>query len=234
MLYALIANDKIEATPNAKAICLLCGEPVFSKCGEINIWHWAHYKNKSCDNWYEPETKWHKNWKLAFGKNNCEIVIVKNGVRHIADIRTNKEIIIELQNSPIQKPIIRKREDFYGELMFWIINGNDFKNNFLIKKHQSPIDYDEEYARRYNPLHANFGKVSNNEPNNQLYFSWSWPRQSWSGVKRSVFIDFGDEYLFLVKSGMGTKSGTGIKVSKKDFLNKYEGDITLLPTLIEH
>ena len=132
MLFAIVNGEKVEAIPKTIGTCPLCERSVFSKCGEINIWHWAHRKDESCDTWYEPETKWHKNWKLIFGKENCEIVITKDGIKHIADIFTNESVVIELQNSPIQKPIIRRRENFYGERMLWVINGMHFKHNFKI------------------------------------------------------------------------------------------------------
>jgi len=109
MLFAIVNGEKVEATPKTTGKCTLCERTVFSKCGEVNVWHWAHHKDESCDSWYEPETEWHKNWKLTFGKDNCEIVIIKDSIRHIADIFTKENVVIELQNSPIQKPIIRKR-----------------------------------------------------------------------------------------------------------------------------
>jgi competence CoiA-like predicted nuclease len=70
------------------------------------------------------------NWKLAFGKECCEIPIIKE-TKHIADIKTKKNVIIELQNSPIPSTVIRTRETFYGEKMIWIVNGFNFKSNYL-------------------------------------------------------------------------------------------------------
>jgi competence CoiA-like predicted nuclease len=52
----------------------------------------------------------------SFGKENSEIVIKQDGIKHIADILTSNKVVIELQNSPIRKPDIRKRELFYGEI----------------------------------------------------------------------------------------------------------------------
>lgn len=66
MLYAIKNNEKIEALPKTTAVCSLCFKNVISKCGEVNVWHWAHTKLESCDKWYEPETKWHKDWKNKF------------------------------------------------------------------------------------------------------------------------------------------------------------------------
>lgn len=231
MLFATVNGEKVEAQPKTIGICPLCEREVFSKCGEVNVWHWAHHKDESCDSWFEPETEWHKNWKFVFGKDNCEIIISKDGVRHIADILTKDNVIIELQNSPIQKPIIRKRENFYGERMIWIINGKRFKENFSILK--SRIEEDEEYFRLHNPLSRHYGKVDNSWKS-ESNFSWSWCRKSWSDVQRYVFIDFGDEHLFWVKEGMGTSYGKGKKIAKGKFIDKYGGDLKLLATLIDN
>jgi len=231
MLFATVNGEKVEAKPKTIGICPLCERTVFSKCGEINIWHWAHHKDESCDAWYEPETAWHKNWKFIFGKDNCEIIISKDGVRHIADILTKDNVIIELQNSPIQRPIIRKRENFYGERMIWVLNGKHFKDNFSIYK--TALEEDDEYFRLYNPLSSQYGKVDNSRKND-YYFSWSWCRKTWCEVQRNVFIDFGDEHLFWVKEGMGTSAGKGRKITKEKFIEKYGGALELLTTLIDN
>jgi hypothetical protein len=230
MLFANLNGPKAEAKPGAKGSCPLCERSVFSKCGEVNIWHWAHHKGESCDSWYEPETEWHRNWKLAFGKENCEVVINQADGRHLADIRTIGEVVIELQNSPIQKSIIRERESFYGERMMWILNGKPFEENFLITK--SPFFEDEEYNRLHNPLARQNGIVQNT-PSDEYQFSWSWCRKSWNEVQRNVFIDFGNENLFWVKQGMGTKCGYGKQITKEKFLTKYGGNLELLGTLID-
>ncbi|WCO03515.1 competence protein CoiA [Psychroserpens ponticola] len=210
MIWALLNDEKTEAIPKTFGKCPLCGKKVVSKCGEIKVWHWAHLKDKSCDHWYEPETFWHLHWKLTFGKENAEIVIKKDGKRHIADILTNSDVVIELQNSPIQKSVIRKREKFYGERMLWLINGIDFKDNFEVSNQDN---FDVLY-RFYNNLPAN----------NKLVFDWKWARKSWEEVERSVFIDFGKESLFWVQTGMGTSRGEGKYISKEKFINKYGGD----------
>jgi Competence protein CoiA-like family len=231
MLFAKVNGEKIEAGPQTTGICPLCGGTVFSRCGEVNIWHWAHFKDKNCDSWCEPETEWHKNWKLVFGKDNCEIIMNKDGVKHIADIQTKENIVIELQNSPIQKSIIRSRETFYGERMIWIINGNHFRDNFSTFRYRSPqLEADDEYDRLHNPLSTQYGNVDNSRKG-ELKFSWSRARKSWSDVQRPVFIDLGGDDLFRVKEGMGTGSGKGKHVSKENFIKKYGGNLGLLATL---
>jgi competence protein CoiA len=188
----------------------------------VNVWHWAHLKQESCDNWYEPETKWHKDWKNQFGKELSEIIISKDGEKHIADIYTKDEIVIELQNSPILKPIIRKRELFYGERMIWVINGITFKDNFRIFKDTRYNDDDDYTVVGEILIDRYTGEIISEEKGEE--FSWSWCRKSWSEVLRHIFIDFGEENLFWVKKGMGTSKGRGKYVSKVKILNKYFGN----------
>jgi hypothetical protein len=254
MLYAILSGEKIEGVPNSRAKCQLCEEEVFSKCGEIKVWHWAHKANESCDGWYEPETEWHRQWKMIFGKDNSEVIIKKDGIKHIADILTKNEVVIELQNSPIQKPIVRRREQFYGEKMLWVINGERFKSNFNIHKPYDRQSY--EHAANYdwmsNYIKTSYGWINKytgdplsivdipksiDKPKpvvlDYLEFSWSWARKSWQDAIRPIFIDFGEEDLFWAKSGMGTSLGTGKRISKRRFIEKYGGDPNLLSNVIK-
>lgn len=139
MLWAIKEGERIKAIPNDKALCPLCKKEVISKCGKIKIWHWSHRKDYECDSFSEPETEWHFSWKKLFPKENQEV----NIENHRADIRTNKGIILELQNSSISPEEIMKREEFYKNLI-WIINGKTigkhiefFKLKFKWKWHQS-------------------------------------------------------------------------------------------------
>ena len=82
MLYGLVDNEKVLATPKTKAICLFCNGNLISRCGAVKVWHWAHTKTDNCDSWYEPETKWHYHWKMSFGKENTERIITKENEKH--------------------------------------------------------------------------------------------------------------------------------------------------------
>ena len=220
MIWALVENEKIEASPKTKGICLICGGKMHSKCGEVNVWHWAHDNNENCDLWYEPESIWHKHWKMTFGKENSEIGIEKQGTRHIADIRTNGNVVIELQNSPLLKPIIRERENFYGERMLWLLNGEKFKTNLVIKEFfEDKIYLERKMKIRW--LRDEPDKVK--EPDEE-YFKWKNPRKSWVDVQRPLFIDFGEESLFKVIEGMGTSQIRGKYISKEKFIQKYGGN----------
>ncbi|MBK7763711.1 MAG: hypothetical protein IPI46_10120 [Bacteroidetes bacterium] len=236
MLFANVNGQKHEATPKTFGICPLCNSTVFSKCGEINVWHWAHQKDEYCDNWYEPETAWHKSWKFVFGKDNCEIIIKREGEKHIADVLTNEGVVIELQNSPMPNHTAVEREKFYREQMIWIINGSHFRNNFTYEA--STLSYGEQWYWRNEVVQTEYGIVDKEtgelvtQPEKEYNFSWRWPRKSWEYAKRKIYIDFGDEYLFMVTAGMGTNQGKGKLISKKSFLSEHQGNLEFLETLI--
>lgn len=212
MFWANVNYEKTEPSPKSFGTCPLCNGKVHSKCGEINEWHWAHYKGENCDPWYEPESSWHLDWKNTFGKECAEQSIKKNGVLHRADILTKEGVVIELQNSPIPINVIYEREDFYGEKMLWVVNGIHFKDKFHI--HELDGSYN-----RWSSVHNQSKNL-----NGKKGFEWKHARKSWAEVNRPVFIDFDTETLFWAYHGMGTKKGLGIFVSKQDFINKYGGD----------
>jgi len=144
---------------------------------------------------------------MTFGKECSEQMIKKNGEVHRADVLTKNNVVIELQNSPIQIDVISEREEFYGERMLWLINGSHFKSNFRIfdiSKITDQIKYQSFSGRKG--------------------FKWNYARKSWAAVNRNVFIDFGTNILFWVRSGMGTKTGLGRPITKQDFILKYGGD----------
>lgn len=232
MQFAIRDNEKIEAKPKTRAFCQLCDQEVISKCGEVNIWHWAHHKNESCDGWFEPETCWHRNWKLIFGIENSEVVIKKEGIRHIADIFSINEVVIELQNSPIQKQVIRKRENFYGERMLWLINGASFVQNFSTWPRGIPLHWERTSKGWVNYLTGEIRPLWDELKTNEHDFYWNWARKSWCNVQRPVFIDFGGDKLFWVKEGMGTSIGVGVNIKKESFILKYKGFLDQIKLVI--
>jgi competence CoiA-like predicted nuclease len=188
MQYAILNNERIEAIPNTEAICPICQSVVISKCGSIMVWHWAHQSKEDCDSWYEPESKWHRDWKEYFRPEEREVVIGK----HRADIKVGKTII-ELQHSSISAINIKEREGFYNN-MIWIINGKDFKDNF--------ITWEKE------------GYYS---------FKWKHPRKCWSFSNKPKYIDFGTDFLFEIKKIYpGSRCcGWGKQIYKEDFLTDF-------------
>ncbi|UPS45435.1 hypothetical protein M1D30_04475 [Prevotella sp. E15-22] len=131
MKYAIVDNQKIEAKKGLKGLCPLCNQPVIAKCGQFKADHWAHKSCKHCDSWWENETEWHRQWKNLFPQEWQEVISYdeKTGEKHIADIKTNRNMVIEFQHSNISEAERTSREKFY-EYMMWIVDGTRRKLDF--------------------------------------------------------------------------------------------------------
>lgn len=103
MRFALIDNKLVEASPGLKGLCPGCAQAVIAKCGTLRIHQWAHRNNKVCDDWWEPETLWHRSWKSNFPREWQEIFLPdeQTGEKHVADVRTSHGLVIEFQHSHI-------------------------------------------------------------------------------------------------------------------------------------
>ncbi|MBL1146191.1 MAG: competence protein [Proteobacteria bacterium] len=130
MRFALINNERVEATPKLKGLCPGCGQSVTAKCGKYRIWHWAHEAKKNCDKWWETETAWHRNWKDQFPREWQEKVHYdQSGEKHIADVKTSHDLVIEFQHSHLDPQERNTRESFYGN-MLWVVNGARLKRDY--------------------------------------------------------------------------------------------------------
>jgi competence protein CoiA len=131
MKFALVDNNRIEASKGAKGICPSCGSELTTKCGPDRINHWAHKKGSTCDPWWENETEWHRSWKNNYPEDWQEFTLSDNqtGEKHIADIRTDYELVIELQHSHIDLEERISRETFYKK-MVWIVDGTRLKRDY--------------------------------------------------------------------------------------------------------
>lgn len=216
MQYALLNNERIPATKSKEiAYCSCCNSEVRAYCGDIMVWHWKHVKKEECDSFYEPETKWHRDWKNKFSKENQEVVCFDEitGEKHVADIKLNNGVVLEFQNSPISLREIKSRNDFYKKII-WVLNGDKFKKNFnYLNYSYLPEDvywYDWKYANSFSKL---------NSLHNGLKF---YERQSEHlRMTTHVFIDFGGDSVFKILSG-DSGYGTVKRFSKKDFIEKYK------------
>jgi hypothetical protein len=122
--FALVNNERVAAAPDLKGLCPGCAQPVIAKCGKQRIWHWAHGTAKVCDPRRESETEWHRNWKNHFPPEWQEFMQhdARSGEKHIADVRTGHNLVIEFQHSPIKPDERAARESFYKD-MVWVVNG---------------------------------------------------------------------------------------------------------------
>ncbi len=129
MKYAIINNEKVEATKGAKGICPSCGSDLIAKCGELKVNHWSHKGNRNCDPWWENETEWHRSWKSNFPKEWQEIVhFDESGEKHIADVKTKNGWVLEFQHSFLSQEERQSRNLFYQQLV-WVVDGKRRKTD---------------------------------------------------------------------------------------------------------
>lgn len=122
-----------EVCSGTHGICLLCRHRLIAKKGEINAPHWAHENGGACDVWYQPKGDWHRYWQNLFPREWQEVVVEREKDKHIADIKTSREEVIEVQWSPISCGEIEEREKFYGK-MIWIVGASESSNNKRLKR----------------------------------------------------------------------------------------------------
>lgn len=131
MKFALVGDNRIEATKGAKGNCPCCGSEVIAKCGSIKINHWAHKKTSNCDSWWEKETEWHRSWKNNYPNDWQEKSFTdeQTGEKHIADVHTSHGLTIEFQHSYINQQEQISREKFYDN-MVWVVDGTRLKRDY--------------------------------------------------------------------------------------------------------
>jgi len=131
MKYAIVNDIKTEAIKGIKGTCPNCGSELIAKCGELKINHWAHKGTRNCDSWWEPETEWHRTWKNNYPAEWQEITLFDEqaGEKHIADIRTIHNLVIEFQHSHIDPKERFSREKFYKN-MVWVVDGTRLQRDF--------------------------------------------------------------------------------------------------------
>jgi hypothetical protein len=131
MKYALVNNEKTEAKKGLNGICPICASELTAKCGEYKVNHWAHKKSRNCDPWWEPETEWHRNWKNNYPAEWQEFLFTDQSTneKHIADVHTSHNLVIEFQHSNISPNEQKSRESFYKN-MIWIVDGTRLKRDF--------------------------------------------------------------------------------------------------------
>ena len=202
------SNERIVATPHAKGVCPLCKGPMIPKCGHIKIDHWAHKSVKNCDSWWEPESEWHRQWKNLVHEDFREVVIEKEGVKHITDVQLPSGIIVEFQKSPLPIDERLKREKFY-EKMLWVIH---FPKEKIEWERSDPTNITSN--KNFNAYYLTikyFNKWINYPPN-----------------LCPIFLDFNDGEMFWIMefydrkfSDLRTTGIIGKFINKQEFENLY-------------
>lgn len=127
--------DRVEASPNTKAVCPCCESPVVAKCGNIVVNHWSHKSLSDCDSWWEPEGKWHRYWKKMLAPPCAQEVVLG---KHRADL-VGKVGVVELQHSPISVSDIIAREYHYGDGMIWLFDAQHLKHTLNVNQLSSDV-----------------------------------------------------------------------------------------------
>jgi len=182
MKLAYVEGDNRVAEPGLVGKCRDCGHVMVAKCGKHRVWHWAHWKSKECDPWWETETEWHRSSKNQFPVAWQEIGhTARSGERHRADVRTESGLVLEFQYSPLKEAERASREDFYTRLV-WVVYANrrlrDRKNFF---------------ASLSGPL-----RVASRLPTYAIHRHDSALLRDWGKSRAPVYFDFG-----------GTEQGDG-------------------------
>ena len=137
MQYATLDGHKsMPSHTGQRAECPSCGGEVLSKCGNINIHHWAHLSGKECDPWVEHETEWHREWKNQFPPECREVTIhsTDSDEFHRADVCLPNGKVIEFQHSTIPDHVVLAREDFYTKYangITWVVDGAEFMKRWV-------------------------------------------------------------------------------------------------------
>ncbi|MCP4914571.1 MAG: hypothetical protein GY909_15760 [Oligoflexia bacterium] len=181
MLYALVENTRRKPSPNLRGHCPYCNSEMVSKCGKINIWHWAHKTKVECDSWHENETQWHRDWKNLYPESWQEVIhFDDHGEKHISDIKRPDGFFIEIQHSPITKEEVDSRNSFYKNIA-WIVNGS------RLERDQTSFEF---ILNTYSPVDGVFDIT-----NKGIDIS-----KKWADVAKPVFLDFNQSefiyYLF--------------------------------------
>lgn len=212
MRFAVLNEERIEATPGAHGSCPGCGSQLIARCGTKKVWHWAHKGQRHCDHWWENETEWHRSWKNHFPSEWQEIPARdEHGELHIADIKTPHGLVVEFQYSYIKPEEASKRTVFHAP-MLWVVSGV-----------RRPTDR-KQFDRA---LRDGSGTRSGEGVINRLAVYDARLLQEWADLRVMVAFDFGGEDVWLM-SGRDWACALG-RWYKKDDLVAHIRDGTSIP-----
>lgn len=199
-MYAVDEDkNRIEARPHIKALCPACGKPVYSACGDKNIWHFRHENGEECLwNLKENESDLHRAWKKYFLNNKRYTCGIEKRIsERIADVclvTPKKKAVVEIQKSSVDFEEINSRTINYFEAGYnvaWLFDVRDVAYNFTL--------YDTKEEDRY--------KFTS--------FKWKWAKK-YVGDAINIFQNYGlscQVYLSIY-------SGEVFQIKKAYFQNK--------------
>lgn len=215
---ALVDGKRSESTKGAKGQCPLCGADVIAKCGDVIVHHWAHKSRQKCDHWWENETPWHRNWKNMFPFEWQEVIHRSDsGEKHIADIKTANDWVIEFQHSRIDPEERTARNNFYRKLV-WVVDGTRRKTD----------------ARQFSKVLSGAINIGNNQlPVLTLGFADKCRLlREWAGSRVPVFFDFmgadktGNSGLFCLLPGSTINGAYVMPCTRGSFIALHQSKET--------
>jgi hypothetical protein len=210
MKFALVNGQRQEAQPQLSGKCPGCGSPMIAKCGDVRRPHWAHKGKRFCDPWWENETDWHRAWKELFPRDWQEVVhYAENGEKHIADVKTDHDWIIEFQHSRIKPDERRSRDAFYKKLV-WVVDGTRLKRDGA------------QLARAWRDGISVGGRDS---PTRQVFIAESRLVSEWVESDAPIFFDFGEpELWWLLARSPGGMWAYVARFSRTTFVQIHRGE----------
>jgi competence protein CoiA len=187
MKFAVVDGHRQEAQPGLLGKCQCCGSPMIAKCGEVRMWHWARLTKRGCDVWWENEGEWHRAWKNKFPDSWQEIGHpAENGMKHIADVKTDHGWIVEFQHSHIAPEERRSRDVFYKKLV-WVVDGTRLKRakSQFMKTWGGGMPLGSGNALR------------------KVFLDECALLREWAGSQSPIFFDFGEEHLWWLIANSG-------------------------------
>jgi len=206
--YAYVGSERVEPTKGQRAICACCGGEVVAKCGQFKTHHWAHKTLETCDPWWENESDWHRDWKSYFPPERQEFVFRAQvtGERHIADVYSEKGVVLKFQSYSIAQDEVEARERFYGQ-MIWVVNG--CKNPF----DKTYFNMSIHHAHTSDPMLRKIDWIGRGK----IFAKWTL-------AKKHVYLDFGSDVVWhLIEYNQGTKNGMVKAYPKKQFVEFFGG-----------
>jgi len=179
MRIALVDGGRRLAEPKLKGVCAMCKGNVVSKCGEINVWHWAH--ENVCPHEDGKETEWHAYCKNLFPIECTEIIVDD----HRADVIW-KGVVYEFQSKPMEPEEMIDRQRFWeskGYRFMWVFNMYESWDNF------------------------SFWAKAEGENDVYMTFRWKWPKRRLERLNFPVIFDFALLSLSVQKIHWGNKVG---------------------------
>lgn len=176
--------------------CPICGEKLVLRKGKVRAHHFAHKKSSECsDSWHYDMSEWHMNWQARFPIETQEIVKIKDGLKHRADVLLeDKKVVFEFQHSPMTAEEFDDRNSFYNSLgykVIWIFDVSEQYENGSID------NYKNDLYKWTRPKKALNHFIPKDNPNVEVYLQIQISAEENEMIRHlKAIVDDGDEIYF--------------------------------------